>query len=265
MFAHCLSELNICVCRHGERCRHVSINEGKYINISVNSCKYIHPNETRENYFKRVEIYNNFPLHKSSSVPVVTPLPSRPHIIEHRPFETNPIKTWGVSHPPPVQSPPQAQVSPLPPPPVQNPPQAQVSPLPPPPVQNPPQAQVSPPLQLPSVQTPLQAKASPLPPVQTSPLQVNVKTLTSLVKALTLKTPDKDEPKEQKIFNIHFHFHLPSQKLAISPLSPFKPPPELSTEEKSKPAEKILCHRAVPRPQRNFKQTIPSFAPIPRL
>ena len=52
-FAHSLDEINILECPFGNRCGFVQNRRGVFFNSEGKFCKFIHPEETRENYFSR--------------------------------------------------------------------------------------------------------------------------------------------------------------------------------------------------------------------
>jgi len=60
-FAHSLDEINIQDCPHRERCGFVKNRRGVFYNSEGKFCRFIHPEETRENYFSRNEIVVKVP------------------------------------------------------------------------------------------------------------------------------------------------------------------------------------------------------------
>ena len=52
-YAHSVNELNIQECQHGENCLFVCNRNGTFYNSQGKFCKFIHPCESRENYFVR--------------------------------------------------------------------------------------------------------------------------------------------------------------------------------------------------------------------
>ena len=52
-FAHSLDEINVLECPFGNRCGFVQNRRGVFFNSEGKFCKFIHPEETRENYFSR--------------------------------------------------------------------------------------------------------------------------------------------------------------------------------------------------------------------
>ena len=52
-YAHSVTELNILECQHGEKCLFVCNKKGTFYNSQGKFCKFIHPCESRENYFAR--------------------------------------------------------------------------------------------------------------------------------------------------------------------------------------------------------------------
>lgn len=52
-YAHSVNELNILECQHGENCLFVCNKKGTFYNSQGKFCKFIHPCESRENYFAR--------------------------------------------------------------------------------------------------------------------------------------------------------------------------------------------------------------------
>lgn len=56
-FAHSFDQLRIPECRFGSACRNVTLCEKQniYKNTGTRTCKYLHADETKENYYKRVE------------------------------------------------------------------------------------------------------------------------------------------------------------------------------------------------------------------
>jgi hypothetical protein len=52
-FAHTINELVISSCQHGEKCLFVCNRKGIFYNSNGKFCKFIHPCESRENYFAR--------------------------------------------------------------------------------------------------------------------------------------------------------------------------------------------------------------------
>jgi hypothetical protein len=59
-YAHSYDELNIKKCLFSENCNKITINEeGKILNKNDNNiCKFIHNNETKEDYINRLDQYN---------------------------------------------------------------------------------------------------------------------------------------------------------------------------------------------------------------
>lgn len=55
-YAHSVNELNILECQHGEKCLFVCNRKGTFYNSQGKFCKFIHPCESRENYFARNNI-----------------------------------------------------------------------------------------------------------------------------------------------------------------------------------------------------------------
>ena len=52
-YAHSVNELNILECQHGDKCLFVCNRNGTFYNSQGKFCKFIHPCESRENYFAR--------------------------------------------------------------------------------------------------------------------------------------------------------------------------------------------------------------------
>lgn len=52
-FAHSFSELVINPCNFGEKCKCVKFQKDRYLNFGDRICVYIHPGETKNDYYKR--------------------------------------------------------------------------------------------------------------------------------------------------------------------------------------------------------------------
>lgn len=57
-YAHSIDELVVVQCQHGEKCLFVCIKNGLFYNSNGKFCKFIHPEESRENFFSRNGIVN---------------------------------------------------------------------------------------------------------------------------------------------------------------------------------------------------------------
>ena len=78
-FAHTLEELTPQCCRFSERCKLVDWNGSKYVNKYEKTCKFIHPNETKQDYAIRNNIcLKQHEVPPKPKPPTPPPLPPTP-------------------------------------------------------------------------------------------------------------------------------------------------------------------------------------------
>lgn len=272
-FAHVLEEFNPFSCKFGRECRFILFDDktNTFINNPINdrACPFKHNNETRENYFNRVKIYDHIPMSKNVTKPIQKPL--GPQIIEHKIIHKTSNNAW--IEPPKVETP---RVEPKPTRIIEIPKEAKC-------------LKRKPTKDLQTTYNPDRIKIL-TPPIETP---IEPKTSETPNEIIPTHTTELTEPKHFQNVHIHLHLHLQNkhpnesnttiQELEPTPETPkrasvktdkIKSSPEMPQVPKSpekfiptsSPAEKLTCHRQMSHPSPHLiRHLVPLFSELPTL